>query len=459
MKLYRNIIIIVAVVAVLGAAMYLISKYMPENSESTESQQPAEEEMLNVFKTDGENIIKFNIKNAEETYTLERDGENWVLNGDASIRLKQTAVQSLVYTCSSVSVKQTISETSENAADFGFSDPVGYVELGFNDNTTKRITVGNKSLDGQNYYIMISDDPKIYLKNTYGTESLIPSIQSLRDLSLIAVDQTDFTTLKHVYIAKQGNTAIRLENVNTGTQEEPNNQWKMLEPVYAEMNGQVFADQVISDFEDFTAAAVIEDHAKDLSLYGLEEPYAEFSVATETDSLSMVIGGETESYRFAMEKGSDTVYALSKSSLGFLDVAYVDLMSNLIHVEYITTVDKVEVISGDTKYDMEIKGEDDAAEYYINGVKIEKQAFSRAYQAVIGISLESLDLSEEPSIAPESSIIYTKKDGSTVTVNFLPVNERNYRVVVDGKGNSITNKKNFSDVLTKIQETVDNAAQ
>ena len=126
-------------------------------------------------------------------------------------------------------------------------------------------------------------------------------------------------------------------------------------------------------------------------------------------------------------------------------------------MEYISNVDKVEVVSGNTKYDMEIKGEKGAEEYYINGVKIQKEAFSKVYQAVIGISLDSLDLTKEPTVTPAAYIKYTKKDGSTTLVEFLPVDERNYRVAVDGKGSSITNKKNFEGVLSKLEETVKGA--
>ncbi len=458
MKLYRNIIIIIAVIAVLGGAMYFVSKYLPENENSSiVSQEPAEDNMFNIYKGNSEAVSKIHIKNIDEDYTVTLNDENWVLNGDNTIRLKQTRVKSLIYTCTSVSVKETVAETSEKAAEYGFSEPTGFAELFFNDGTTKKITVGSKTLDGQDYYLKLSDDEKIYLKNAYGTESLIPSSQSLRDLSLITVDSADLSNLKHVYMSKQGNTAIKLESINVGTEGKPTYQWKMLEPVNADMNGQVFSDKVISCFEDFQAAAVVEDHPKDLKKYGLDVPYAQFSVGTTDKTYCMKVGGETESYRFLMEDGFEAVYAVPKSSFTFLDVAYMDLMSNLIHVEYITNVNKLEVVSGDTKYEMEIKGEKGSEEYYINNVKIQKEAFSKAYQAVIGISLDSVDLTEEPKLSPAAYIKYNKKDGSTVSVNFLPVDERNYRVTIDGKGNSITNKKNFDNVLSKLQDTINSA--
>lgn len=457
MKLYRNSIIVILVIAVLGALMFFVSKYTPDAPTPTTSEEPQSDELLSVYAIDSEQIAKIQIKNAEESYTVETDDSVWTMNNDSSIRIKQTAVKALASSCASISVKKVVSDSSENSADYGFSTPTGYAIIHLKDGGTKTITIGSKTLDGFDYYIMISGDSKIYMKNAYGTEQLIPKSHSLRDLSLIAIDSSDLSQLKHVSFVKQGKTAVKLEYVNIGTEEAPKYNWKMLKPVYADMNGQNFTEKVVTPFEDFQAAAVIEDHAKDVKKYGLSAPYAEFTIKTDTQTLSMIVGNETDAYRYAAEKGNDTVYLIPKSSLTFLDVAYIDLMSNLIHVEYITDVNSVEIVAGDTRYSMEIKGAADAETYYINDVKIDKSAFSKAYQAVIGLSLESLDFSAAPTTASDAYIRYSKKDGSVVTVQLVPVNERNFRVLVNGEGNSITSKKNFESILNKLQETIEQA--
>ena len=457
MKLYRNIIIVVVLVALLGVAMFFISQYQPETMPENLNDNTKTEDMINVYKANRTDVTKIYIKNADEEYTLEQKNGVWTLNGDTSIRIKQTAADSVAYACTSVSVKQTVSDDGADAEKYGFSNPIGIAELTFKDGTIKTISVGSLSLDKENYYVMLSGDTKIYLKNTYGTESMIPKSLSLRDMMLLEINSDDLSGLRHFYMAKQGNTAVRMEYTNIGTEQKSKMQWKMIEPVYAEMNGQVFVDKVIGDLEKFEALAVIEDHPQNLSLYGLDNPYATFSVGETEKTSSFKIGNETENYRYIMEDGYSTVYVIRKSDLAFLDVAYMDLMSNLIHVEYIDTVDVIEVISPEKVYRMEIKGDKGNEKYFIDGIEIQKEDFSKAYQAVIGISLDSLDLSEEPDINPEAQIKYQKDDGTTVVVNFLPVDERNYRVTVDRKGNSVTSKKNFTDVLKKIEETVNNA--
>ncbi len=449
MKLYRNIIIVAFVIAALVASLFFISKYQPEKEpESTET--PVTEGMLQIYQTDGKSICGLHIKNDSEEYTLSLlSNGQWVLNNDSSIRLKQTSVAALVNTCASVAAKKVVAETMDDAEAFGLAAPASFVKLQLSDGATKTIYVGNKTLDGQDYYISLSDDTNIYLKNAYGTESIIPKIHSLRNLQLIAIDTGDLNAIQSFMMSVQDKMNIKIENLQEAG-------WKMTSPVYADAKGQILVNEIFSKFENFEAAYVIEDHTKDLSKYGLLKPYAEFSLVTDDNTYHFLIGNETNQHRFIKEKGRDTVYVLPVSTLSFLDIAYMDLMSSLIHVEYITEISMVEIATDKEKIVMHITGEGDSAQYQINGKTMQKNTFSKLYQDVIGIYLDSVDLTKAPNIKPDAYIQYTKKDGSITRVEFLPINDRNYRVIIDGKGNAVTNKKNLNNVIEKIQNALEN---
>ena len=447
MKLYRNIIITVIVIAALASALFFVTRYQPQKVDNTPMIEETEEGMFQIYKTDSNRITALCIKNADEEYRLSLQGEQWILNEDASIKLSQTNVKALVNMYASISVKKIVSDTLESAESFGITNPTGYVELHFRDGSTKRLIVGNKTLDGNDYYITLSDDSKIYLKNAYGTESLIPQSLSLRDLSLIAVDPSDLDAIRSFSMSVQGKLDVKIENLSEDG-------WKMTLPVYAEPKGQIFVNDIINQFESFRATHVIEDHAKNLNIYGLRNPYAKFSITTNEQEYEVYIGNETDSYRFLKLKNSDTVYTVAKTNLQFLELGYMDLMSSLIHVEYLDEISKVEIVSGQTKYEMKIVGEENSRQYYINEKLFKKEAFSKVYQLVIGICLDSIDLSNVPKIEAISYIKYTKKDGDVSLVEFLPINGRQYRVIVNGQGNSIINKKNLDDVIKNMGNLV-----
>ncbi len=451
MKLYRNIIIIAVLIAVLGGAMYFVTKYEPDAEPDSTGQST--DTMINVYSAKTEDITQIHIKNETEEYTLKLIDDKWTLNGDKSIRLKQMSANSVASANALVSVKKVIAENSDNASDYGFDNPLGFARVTFKDGSTNEITVGAKTLDGQDYYIKVSGDEKIYLKNYYGVESLIPSSENLRDLSLFSADVSDLSTITHFYMSKNGATPVELRNTNMGTEEKPSYKWEMTRPVSASINGQNFSDLVLICFESISAIKVVDDHPADLSKYGLKTPYAEAGLSTKEKAVKLKVGAKTDGGRFAMVDGENAVYVVSEDNLSFLDVSYVDLMSNLIHVEYIDKIKSVEIVSKSEKIVMDIKD----GKYYIDGKEIKKADFSKAYQAIIGISLDSLDLNEVPNISPECYVKYTRTDGSVCIVNFLPVSERNYRVVVDGKGNSITGKKNFENAVKKVKETLGSA--
>lgn len=458
MKLYRNIIVLVIIIAVLGVGAYLATNFVPDekNVEPSETKMPETTEMFSVFKVDSEKIIRLNIKNSKEEYHIEQKDGNWILNDDYSININQTSAKTLAHTCSSVSVKQVVSETDENAKAFGFDENSYYVELVFNDGKKQKILVGNKTLDNENYYIKLENEPQIYLKNSYGTESIIPFMESLRDLSIMSVDTSNYGNIKSVEIVKKDSLPVCIVNTVKDSKEEIPYAFKMTKPVDANISGEFFSDKIVNAIKLLEADAVIEDHAKNMSVYGLSDPYAEFKLVTEDNSYILKIGKETDSYRFVTLNDSDTVYAVEKSKLEFADISYIDLMSSIIHVEYVDAVDKVEVSYKNTNYIIQIKGEGNDRAYTINGKKINYEDGVLVYRAIIGIGLDSVCLSDIPDNLPEAHIKYYKKDGTTPTVEFIPINERNYRVLVNKKGNSITAKKNFKDVIDVIENALNN---
>ncbi len=441
MKLYRNIIIFVVAIAVLVGAFIGVYFLIPENEEKP-IEETSETEIVSVMEVDSASITKIDIKTKEEEYSVTKSGDKWHLSNEEGLKISDSKLQSFSYMCSSISATKIMSEKAEDAEKFGFSDTSNSVTIHLSDGSKKTVLVGDTTLDDANSYIKLSDENTIYLKSTYGVSSLIPEYKSFVDKSLLSIDLSNLSLLTHVYIEKEGNTPIKLEYTEKGN----SNEWKMISPVYSAVNGQVLSDDILTPLAEYTATEIAEIHVKNLAPYGLDTPYATFSIGYDGKTSELVFGDEYDKYRFVMVSGFDTVYMIKSSQADFLDTPYQNLMSRLIHVEYIDQVSKVEIKSGTTNIVMEI-GDDI---YKINGKEIEKSKFSKAYQAVIGISLDSVDLSSVPAGAYDATIKYTKTDGSTVTVGFIPVSERNYRAVVDGKGNCITAKKNFTEAVEFI---------
>ncbi len=448
MKLYRNLIILFVAIAVLVGAFIGVSMIVPKNEEP-KTEEPLTSEAISVFEIDSNTITKVTVKTPEEEYSITRSGDNLILSNGTGLNISKSKLQSLIYSCSSVSASKIMTEKAEDAYKFGFDNAESSVTIETQDGASKTILIGDATLDNKSGYIKLADSDTVYLKSMYGIDNLTPEYKEFIDKTLLTIDTSDLSLLKNVYISKQGNTAVKLEYINIATQAEEKYAWKMTTPVYADVNGQVLSEHVLTHLENLAAVDIAESHVKDRNLYEFSNPYAVFSIEYDSKTTKLIFGKSYNDYRFVMIDGYDSVYTIKDSAVSFLDVPYQNLMSQLIHVEYIDQVSKVEITGPDTDITMEISED----EYKINGKTIEKKTFSKAYQAVIGISLDSVDLNAVSSGNYDATIKYTKNDGSTVTVGFVSVSDRNYLAVVDGKGNSITAKKNFNEAVDFVVNT------
>jgi len=442
MKLYRNIILVLVVVALLFTALVFVNKLNPNESDNPED-SGSESTAIMLLELNDSDVIKIDVKTSDEQYSVfDKDG-TWTLNDDKNLRIKENSLQSFVYSCASLSVDRLISENAPDAAKYGFDEPKATIVIHLKNGSSKTIYVGDETIDKSSSYLKLADDNKIYLKSAYGINKIAPDKSSFIKLEMIDIDTSDLSPLSHVYITKEAKTNVKLKCVNE-------NIWKMIEPVYSDVNGQVLADNVLTPVSTLSAVDVVEVHAKDLKPYGLKSPYAEFSIGYNGKTQKVVFGNKFENYRFAILDGFDTVYIVKESALSFLDVPYVDLMSKLIHVEKIDDVKRVEIKDPNTDLVLETNGE----ERFINGKKTDKSSFSKAYQAIIGISLSSIDLTSAPNANSDATIKYTKNDGSVVNVSFVSIDDRNYRALVDGKGNGIVNKNAVKEAIDFVKQTL-----
>ena len=122
----------------------------------------------------------------------------------------------------------------------------------------------------------------------------------------------------------------------------------------------------------------------------------------------------------------------------------------MFHLENITEVSKVTLEGLGKSHMMTISGSADHATYTIDGKKIEESNFKKAYQAVLGLSLDDF-ITQPYSGSAEFTICYHKNDGSQTVISCVPYDERNYLVLVNGKGNLLMRKKQIDNMLSTIE--------
>ncbi|MBR5156271.1 MAG: DUF4340 domain-containing protein [Clostridia bacterium] len=452
MKPIKNIIIILAIIAVLATAFVVLLKTEPkEELEATPSFEPIT--TVDMFKTEKENIKSITITKDGKSYTVATEGEKWIVNNDPTIKISQSKANTLAYECSSVTAKELIAENVTDFSPYGLDNPTAVVDILFKDNTTQGILIGNKTADGSLSYLMLSGDNKVYAKSQSGVESLALSLDKLRDASLYSIAEEDIAAIT---IEKSGSNKIVLERneLPTNEGEEKVYEWKMKSPVIKNANEYNLFDYVVPTILSLSFDSVAEDDPQNLAPYGLDNPYAVYTVSDSENSYTISVGKETENGRYVKSADGAAVYVIENSKLKFLEYNYMQLVDKLIHLENIEDVSKVTVNGNGKNYEMTIEGEKDNASYKINSVPVSEDSFKNVYQAVIGIMFDDFTASTAAAGETDCTVTYHKKSGEKTVVTYNNWDERNYLVRINGEGSLICRKKQITSMLDKLNQTV-----
>lgn len=447
MKLHKNILIIILVIVLLAGALVLVNK-LPDNGEEPKPEETQKTEYIDVFRVKTDDIKDVSVITAENSYSVSKNGNELSLSDSSNIKINNQALSSFLNACSYVYAEKIVTEKEDDISVYGFLNPLATVTVSLKDGSKKVLQIGDKTIDSSGNYIKLSDEDKIYIKSSYGINSLIPDYKSFIDKNVLKITPDKHNSLSLIRLSKPANPDVELKSTIVKTEDSVGVLWEMTKPVYADANTTILTNDFLTPLETFSANGVAEERVSDLSKYGLKNPYAVLTISADGITQKFTFGKEENGFRYFTVDNYATVYTASSAGLGFLNVSYIDLMSRLIHIENIKNVSTLEIKSADKNYVLKISGD----ERFINDKKIDKNVFSKVYQNIIGLRFDSIDLNKNASGRSDITFKYTKNDNTTHTVSFESIDDRNYLAAVDGKGSSIITKKAVHDTLDFIEE-------
>ncbi|MBQ4517745.1 MAG: DUF4340 domain-containing protein [Clostridia bacterium] len=452
MKPIRNIIIIVAVIALLSGGFYWVLNFDPEANKEPEA-TPTYAPSIVVTKIDRDSIQKVSIHNGSESYYVNKHGSDWLLNDRTDIKLSSSRISTMLYDCATVSAKEIIAEEADDLSVYGLDQTTRSITVECSDGSGYTIRIGNASIDNSICYLMLEGTKTVYAKTVSGCNSLILPMNELLDKTIYSVSSENLHTIT---IKRPDTENVRLVNKLVSEKDgEKLYEWRMEEPLVKVANDYNINEQMIEKISILSAVDVIPfpDGSTD---YGFANPAAVYSVS-EHDSdkaYTVTVGKKTEDGKTYLKlAGSQTVYTVESDSLSFLSLSYQQLVDSLVHIENIDDIAEIHIDGLGKSYHLTINGADDTATYAINGKTVEEKKFKKAYQTVIGFSLSSFTKTPTNG-APEFTVKYTRKDGSKVTVECIPYDDRNYVTKVNGEGNLIIRKKQVETMIEQLDKTI-----
>jgi hypothetical protein len=452
MKLYRNAIILVVIVALLVGAYFLISKNKAADNTSDPSSSTT---TIKLTDYTSDKVASVTLQNPDETFVITQKGTEWVLSTPSDIKADPSILSGIAINALSVYADKLVEENAQDLSKYGLNKPI-IVKLNLKDGTEKSFEIGDKTPTKGGYYVKVTGENKVYVVSSYTCDQLVVNKNGLRSKDLFGIDPAMFTKIA---MDKKG------ENVFTSVLDaKVRTSWDMLKPIKGNTNATALQPM-------FTALAgtkvveFIEDKPADLSKYGLDKPSYAFDFSTTTaGAFKLLLGDEKTkgSEMYARLDGKDEVFTIDSTAFNFMDKPLkeiVDLFAYLVNIDQVTRIDftmdgKTDILMFDVYKDKDGNSDSEKDKFTFNGKEASgmnadgKQPFREFYEALIGIGLDEVDLSgAKPVDNPEITANYTLVDGSSMKIDFVSKDAGYYYVFRNGEYANIlvkkANKKDF----------------
>jgi hypothetical protein len=160
-KKYRSTVAVVLVFFALLAFVYFFEK--DKESRVDQDANTVLEENIDVVSFPVEDVNRVEIKNQTETFSFEKREGVWVLLSDESLEVNELQITTLLNDMNALQATQTI--PFENAADFLLNDPITYLEAQTVTDELYRLSYGDTTLGGYEYYARINDNNDAFVVN------------------------------------------------------------------------------------------------------------------------------------------------------------------------------------------------------------------------------------------------------------------------------------------------------
>lgn len=439
MKFYRNAIILVAVVALLAGAYFLLNNLLPEEEGPTHN-TPDSTKIVDFDSLETKKLI---VKYPEEELVLVKiDDENWQLTSDKDLKLDNSRVRSIAINLSSVFVEKTIEENANDISVYGLDEPV--VVTAIQDDESKyTLLIGDKTPTEGAYYAKLESDNNIYTIDKYTANKILASKNDLKLTTLFDVAVEDITEL-----SLERNGELAFDTVKDG------NEWKMTHPLQTKAD-LAKVGKIIDAICGLTVKSYIDDNS-DLASFGLDGPEYILSFTAKEMNHQILFGDELDGKEIYAKLGNrQDVFKLDVETVNFLDTPVKEVVDCFVALPNINDVSKVVAEIDGYKDISEIEADEDSdvEKFTFNGkdatVENEKgdSLFKKYYQGLLqsGI-MDDLDITGQPEGNAEIVITYYKENGEEIKIEFISRDEFYYYIVKNGKYTGlVVNKKTFDE--------------
>jgi hypothetical protein len=367
---------------------------------------------------------------------LEKRGDLWETVPPSSIELDQSAIQSVLWSLSSLYAERVIDEAPEDLSVYGLDTPRSHTVITDSGGKVTGFFGGNRTPSGSGYYVMLEGDPKVYSVASYYGDRLYLTMPDIRNKTLTS--GFEIGELRR-FLLETGDS--RIEVVPASAQPGMISELfphVLISPyvIPREVDSERFSP-LWDAFQNIQIREFVDDDPPSLEPYGLDKP-ARVSIETESASFEILLGNTAENRQYAKLPGERGVFAIDDLNSTVLVTPF-SLAGKFAFIINIDKVDSLTVRGNGRPLDAEIRrqgqGDDKEETYFLNGRQAVEKDFKAFYQALIGLLVDA-EHPDHPTRGgnEEITIEYTLNNpaGTKAAVKLIPYNRDFYALDRDG---------------------------
>jgi hypothetical protein len=312
---YRNTIIWLVILLVLGAYVYYFERTPIEETENGERR-------ITLFPNfDPAKVSEFSIVGTDTVQTIlctQNKDSSWNLRSPVSAKADSLEVNTFLSEFKDLKSDRALKNNLQSLSAYDLDTPHQTIFLKTSDKTGGgKLFVGVQNPDGNGYYVKKENDPAIYLISSAAVNQWNKSPTDFRDKTVAEFPPDQITQLTLTY--PNQSLVIKKENED----------WKLIQPKLMDADRYKVED-LLWKLHSLQIKQFIDESPKDLKIYGLINPSAKIILADKnkkTYTLSLGDMTKTGDAIYGKTDANPVVFSLDTDVLSYVRLNEKDLIA------------------------------------------------------------------------------------------------------------------------------------
>jgi len=445
----KSIYMTIVVLLILGLGAIYIWQ-ISQDDEDEEDTSSLFIELIDREETDVTRIVFTTTDGSEELLPVEARDGSIVWEVDTAFLLNPVRVWDKARSAWGLNAQSIAHENALelDLGEFGFNPPLLTKDVYYEDGSHNVIRVGGKTSDMNFHFVMINDDPAMYLVSTFAVNRMLLELGDMLDTALPAFDIHE---ARFVQISQRGNEDI-IFSMADGSEffefspNRPDEFLNMAEPYPGlGLNHFVINETIFEPLAALRINDLVALEPESTTEFGFYAPHLEFVYENAFERIHLIFGStfideNDEAMIYVMFADRPHVFQIPERLIdSILDIHVFSLLERHIALVdnldvYSVTVQREGVIEFDMVFNHDPAEGSRAISPTINGNEIPEREFRTVYRTIISLSADSTVAPFAAEGEPYVRITFNRINNPNTIVEFFPFDSTAnfFAVSVDG---------------------------